>query len=137
MGGTNLFLAAVLVVQFPGPTRADLEFICAVEDFARSTPPAAWAARIAALGAHRYHERETASGSLEAAVRSDPGSVRWLLVGRRHRDPEVGIRCNAILRRLYPCGACMGSRHSRNWVDWPCDDCGGTGTEWPYGAWDD
>ncbi len=34
---------------------------------------------------------------------------RWLFWGRRHPDPEVRLRSNAILRRLNPCSTCKGT----------------------------
>lgn len=127
-------IAVALLAQPPTPTRADLELTMAVEDFAHATPPEPYARMIADLGAPAWASRESASNALESAVRSDPGAVRWLFSGRRDKDPEVGLRCNTIIRRLYRCPDCEARKPElRQW--WSCDSCGDTNSAWPYIPW--
>lgn len=131
-----MVVCAALAYLHPPATRADMEMIRAVEDFARATPPEPYRAMIAALGSEKWADREAASRALATAVRSDPGLLRWLFVGRRDRDPEIRLRSNAILRRLAPCESCKGSGRSSNWSEYPCSDCGGAGSAWPFSMWD-
>jgi hypothetical protein len=135
-------LAAALAVQFSPSAneaaRGDLEFARGVEEFVIAArpgtrPPEPYCRLIERLGDSSWRERETASRELEAASVADQ---RWLFWGRRHPDPEVRCRSNAILRRLNPCSTCKGTGDSKNWELWPCWDCQGTATAWPWSMWD-
>lgn len=130
------WLAANGLAARPVATRADLEMTAAVEDFARADPPAPIAAMIGRLGSARWPDRDAASEALESAMRANPADARWLFRGRRDPDPEIRLRCNAILRRLAPCPSCRGSGASRNWPEWACSDCQGAATAWPWSMWD-
>ncbi len=118
--------------------RDDLVLARAVEEFVIDArpdrgPPEPYRGLIDRLGAPVWRDREEASEAMRAASVGDP---RWLFWGRRHSDPEVRLRSNAILRRLYPCQACKGYGRSRNWDSWACWDCQGTATAWPWSIWD-
>jgi hypothetical protein len=119
-----------------GATRNDLMFMAAVEEFAAASPPDPCDRLIAALGRSEWRERDAASRGLESTMLANPGDARWLFRGRRHSDPEVGLRCNVILRRLNPCSTCKGDGKSKNWELHPCWDCDGAGTNWPFSMWD-
>jgi hypothetical protein len=138
----NLILSLTLIGQFSPSAnevaRTDLEFARGVEEFVIATepgeaPPEPFRGLIARLGDSSWRERDAASRGLLAASAPDQ---RWLFWGRRHADPEVRLRSNAILRRLNPCPTCKGSGNSRNWEPWPCWDCSGAGTAWPWSMWD-
>jgi hypothetical protein len=135
-------LAAALAAQFSpsanAAARGDLEFIRGVEEFVLSAEPdrglpEPYRGLIERLGDPSWCERNAATRRLQAASAVDQ---RWLFWGRRHRDPEVRLRANAILRRLNPCSTCKGSGNSKNWELWPCWDCEGTTTAWPWSMWD-
>ena len=135
-------LAATLAVQFSPSAneaaRGDLEFVRGVEEFVIAAepgrrPPEPYRGLIERLGSDKWREREDASKGLQAASAADQ---RWLFWGRRHPDPEVRLRSNAILRRLNPCSTCKGTGNSKNWDLWPCWDCQGTATAWPWSMWD-
>jgi hypothetical protein len=96
-------------------------------------PPEPYRGLIERLGGPSWRERDAATKGLQEASATDQ---RWLFWGRRHPDPEVRLRCNAILRRLNPCSTCKGSGNSKNWELWPCWDCQGTTTAWPWSMWD-
>lgn len=120
--------------------RTDLEFARGVEEFAMASAldparaiPEPFHGLIAGLGDPSWPRRDAAARRLQDAAASDP---RWLFWGRHDPDPEVRLRCNAVLRRLYPCRGCQGTGQSRNWGAWPCWDCAGTATAWPYSMWD-
>lgn len=120
--------------------RADLEFARCVEEFAMALAPdparaipEPFRGLIARLGDPSWCRRDAATRRLQEMAASDP---RWLFWGRHDPDPEVRLRCNAVLRRLYPCRGCRGTGQSRNWDAWPCWDCGGTATAWPFSMWD-
>jgi hypothetical protein len=118
--------------------RNDLEFVRGVEEFVIAAapgrrPPEPYRELIERLGDPSWPEREAASRELCATSAYDQ---RWLFWGRLHRDLEVRVRCNAILRRLNPCPACHGAGNSKNWELWPCWDCQGTATAWPWSMWD-
>jgi hypothetical protein len=136
MSDAILVLACLLTPLQPPMSRADLEMTAAVEGFAHATPPAPYRDMIARLGSERWADREAASRALESAVRADRSAVRWLFVGRRDRDPEVAMRCNAAIRRLHRCRPCGGTGRSRAWPNWECYECGGTSTAWPWTTWD-
>lgn len=145
-----LTLSLSLVAQpgDPHPLR-DLEFIRATEESVAamapgSVPPEPYRSLIdEGLSADCYRCREMASKKLRAASVDDP---RWLFWGRRHRDPEVRLRCNAIIRRTNPCRACSGTGlgvAESMWIGGDvvafrlrCDACGGVGSVWGYGPWD-
>ena len=135
-------LATALVVQISPfaneAARGDLEFVRGVEEFVIAAepgkvPPEPYRGLIERLGNPSWREREAASKGLQAASAVDQ---RWLFWGRRHPDPEVRLRSNAILRRLNPCQTCRGTGQSKNWDLWPCWDCQGTTTAWPWSMWD-
>jgi hypothetical protein len=131
-------LAAQLSPSADEAARGDLEFVRGVEEFVIAAepgrrPPEPYRGLIERLGAPSWREREAASGGLQEASALDQ---RWLFWGRRHRDPEVRLRSNAILRRLNPCSTCKGAGNSKNWELWPCSDCQGTATAWPWSMWD-
>lgn len=119
------------------PTLADLEFMMAVEESVMAEPgtsaPEPYRGLIERLGSDHYRCREIASRGLEAASRFNP---QWLFWGRRHRDLEVRLRANTILRRLSPCGSCSGTGASRHYREDPCWDCRGLGSVWGWTAWD-
>lgn len=125
-----------------GSNRAALEFQSAVEEWVERARPGAAPAdirrRVAALGSPGWRVRDEAQRSLEAAVRADPMTARWLFAARRDRDPEIAYRVNGLLRRLNPCPDCKGRQGT--WYGdnfYPCHRCDGTGLEWRRGAWDD
>lgn len=139
-----LILAVAITIQ--SPTRlVDLDFMSAVESWVAATPPEPFLSLIEHLGSDCYTCREIASRKLQAACTGD--GARWLFWGRRHRDLEVRVRANAILRRVSRCEICGGSGKSSNghhsmrigddwiWTD-ACGDCMGTGTLWPWSMWD-
>jgi hypothetical protein len=135
-------LAISLVAQVSPSTsevaRGDLEFVRAVEEFVIAArpgqrPPEPYRKLIERLGDSSWREREAASKQLEAASAVDQ---RWLFWGRRHPDPEVRCRSNALLRRLNLCPTCKGTGQSKNWDEWPCSDCSGCRSSWPYSMWD-
>lgn len=125
----------------PIPTRGDLLLAAAVEDFARAAPPEPYRGLIERLGASGWRDRERASAALLEALMARPAAARWLFWGRRHRDPEVMLRSNTLLRRLYRCVECRGtglSRFSSEWGEtaYPCGECDGAGSRWPLGFLD-
>lgn len=137
-------LALCLLGQSSAPgvwyDRTDLEFGRGVEEFAMavvSDPtravPEPIRGLMVRLGDRSWRRRDIATRELQVAAASDP---RWLFWGRHDPDPEVRLRCNAVLRRLHPCRGCRGTGQSRNWDAWPCWDCDGTATAWPYSMWD-
>jgi hypothetical protein len=141
-----LILAAILICQVPpsGPHQTavtELAFVGAVEDFVLKADPLArppepargYFARMASL---EWRERDRATRGAEAYFAANPGEVRWLFVGRRSRDPEVAVRANVVIKLLNPCSTCKGEGTSRNQEAWPCWDCQGTKTRWPYSAFD-
>jgi hypothetical protein len=138
---TGLLLAVTLLAQSspaPPPAVINLAFASGVEDFVIAAspghrPPEPYRSLFDRLGSPLWAEREAASKRLEVLSADDQ---RWLLWGRRSRDPEVVMRCNAILRRLNPCPNCKGSGESKNWYEYPCSDCLGIGTVWLWSPWD-
>lgn len=90
------------------------------------------------LGASDWRERDRASVALYDYCLDNPRDRRWLFWGRRSVDPEIGIRCNRIIRQLNTCGNCGGKgwNGSSPNVFWACNICGGTGTAWYLTAWD-
>ncbi len=137
-----LILVVSLVAQFSPSTneiaRGDLEFVRGVEEFVIAArpgqgPPEPYRGLIEQLGDSSWRKREAASKRLQAESVVDQ---RWLFWGRVHRDPEVRVRSNAILRRLNHCTTCKGTGNSKNWELWPCWDCQGTATAWPWSMWD-
>ncbi len=158
-----VFLAAVLLAPgAPGPSRADLELVNAVEDFVRAAvptaqPPEPYQHLIVGLGADRFTCRERAGGQLRLA--GDTEAIRWLLWGRHDLDPEIRLRSNNLLRDLTRCDMCRGSGLCRvfrgfegadnglcqNCGLWgwnhgdqpgPCRPCGGIGSAWPKGPFE-
>lgn len=135
---TALLLAAVLLTA--GPSRADLEFIDAVEQFVRTSrpraePPEPYRSMLGRLGDRCWRCRERATLDLRAASVGDP---RWLLWARHDSDPEVRLRANNLLRDLTRCGPCRGSGLCREFVQRPdrpddpnCFNCGSWG--WNHG----
>ncbi|MGP0063539.1 MAG: hypothetical protein ACLQGP_08075 [Isosphaeraceae bacterium] len=121
----------------PAPTLADLEFAMAVEESVMAEPgtiaPEPFRGLIERQGSDCYRCREIASRKLKAASWLNS---QWLYWGRKHRDPEVRLRSNAILRRINPCPSCGGSGASRHYREDPCWDCQGLGSVWPWSAWD-
>jgi hypothetical protein len=137
-----LILAATLAAQSSPSSneaaRGDLEFARGVEEFVIAaapggSPPEPYRGLIDRLGDSSWRERDAASRQLQAASMTDQ---RWLFWGRRHLDLEVRLRSNAILRRLNPCSTCKGTGQSKNWDAWPCWDCNGHATAWPWSMWD-
>jgi hypothetical protein len=135
-------LAVSLAAQFSTSADqaalGDLAFVRGVEEFVLAAepgrrPPEPYRGLIERLGDPLWREREAASKGLQAVSAVDQ---RWLFWGRRHADPEVRLRSNAILRRLNPCPTCKGAGNSKNWELWPCSDCQGTATAWPWSMWD-
>lgn len=137
-----LALAAAIAIQMPPEDfawiRADLAAAWATEEFVLSArphanPPEPFRGLMVRMGNPGWRTRDAASKEMASASRDDQ---RWLFWGRHHRDPEVRLRCNAIIRRLNPCPTCKGTGASKNWDAWPCWDCGGTRTCWTYAAFD-
>ena len=135
-------LAVSLAVQYSPsadlPAFADLAFVRGVEEFVITAepgwrPPEPYRGLIERLGGSSWREREAASKGLQEVSAVDQ---RWLFWARRHADPEVRLRSNAILRRLNRCPTCSGSGNSKSWELWPCSDCQGTATAWPWSMWD-
>jgi hypothetical protein len=134
----GVLLAAVLLSA--PPSRADLEFTNAVEDFVRTVlpttcppEPAYW--QIKRLGSDCWRCRELAGRRLLEESRTDP---RWLMWGRHDTDPEVRLRCNNLLRELARCGPCRGTGVCREFHQDPlqpddpnCANCGAWG--WNHG----
>lgn len=121
----------------PALTLPDLEFMVAVEESVMAepglAPPEPCKGLIERLGSDSYRDREAASRSLWVTSRFNQ---RWLAWGRRYRDPEIRLRSNTILRRINPCPTCKGEGRSVHYREDPCFDCGGSGSRWPYSAWD-
>jgi hypothetical protein len=143
----TLLIAAVLLVCQSPPSDphqtavAEVAFVGAVEDFVRiacptARPPELIRSYFARMGSPEWRERDRATREAEAYFAANPGEARWLFWGRRSRDPEVATRCNAALRRLSPCLTCGGSGQSKNYELYPCWDCSGFGTVWPWSIWD-
>jgi len=134
---STLALAIWLGWPVAPPTLADLDFAMAVEEAVMAVPgtaaPAPYQSLIERLGSSCYQCRENASRRLQAVSRYDQ---RWLFWGRKHPDPEVRLRSNAILRRINPCPSCGGCGESRNYRGYPCWDCQGLGSVWPRSIWD-
>lgn len=120
-------------------TLVDLSFGLAVEECViaaapRGTaPPEPYRSLIAKLGDSCYLCREIASRKLQAASRADQ---RWLFWGLRHRDPEIQVRCNAIIRRLTVCPSCNGTGLSNAYPEYQCWDCKGRRSLWTWTIWD-
>jgi hypothetical protein len=138
-----MFLPPTLVLaiglgwpQMP-PTLADLEFTMAVEESVMAepgtAPPEPFTALIDRLGSDCFQCREIATRKLQSVSRF---KQQWLFWGRRHRDPEVRLRANAIIRRINPCSSCGGSGESRHYPGYPCWDCQGFRTLWLWSMWD-
>ena len=118
--------------------RADLAFAHAVECFVMSAtsmaaPPKRFRELIEGLGDECFVGREVSTKRLlEASTRDS----RWVFWGRRHRDPEIRMRCNIILARLAACDWCHGARICREFRPSPrdrdkqgqCQTCGC----WPW-----
>lgn len=141
----HLILAFALVGQFSNSAneigRGDLTFAAAVESFVVAAkpgakPPEPYLSMIERMGGGCWSCREGATRRLERTVKASMADQRWLFWGRRHLDLEVRLRSNSILFRLNPCSTCKGTRQSKNWDAWPCWDCNGSGTAWPYTIWD-
>jgi hypothetical protein len=161
----NSFVAVMTALGLTAvDRRADLVMAAAVEAFVAELPgariPEPFPSAIEDLGADCYGCRERASKRLAAMVTAEGGcATRWLFWGRRHRDPEVRLRCNAILQNLTRCADCGGRGECRiyrpagdekegpctickRWP-WghpecpgPCLLCGGEGFAWIKGAFD-
>ncbi len=133
----SLGLAICLGWPQTPPFLADLEFAMAVEESVMgepgARPPEPYKGLIERLGSDCFQCREITSQKLLRASRFDQ---RWLFWGRKHRDPEVRLRANAILRRINPCSSCGGSGESRHYTGYPCWDCQGWRTIWLWSAWD-
>lgn len=120
-------------------TLNDLSFGLAVEEYIISaaprdtTPPEPYKSLIAKLGDPCYRCREIASRKLQRASKVDQ---RWLFWGLRDRDPEIQVRCNAIIRRLTVCPSCKGTGISTAYAEYPCWDCDGRRTLWAWSIWD-
>jgi hypothetical protein len=154
-----LIIAAILATR----SSDDLRFEAAVEEFAMSAsrtgrPAAPFDRLIDDLGSDCWRFREASSRRLERACLAT-GEVRWLFWGRRYRDAEIRVRCNAILRRLTRCQLCMGigfcpefkpgndnpdncrqCHRNRWWHDIdnapPCTSCRGSGAAWARTAFE-
>jgi hypothetical protein len=112
--------------------RADLVMQAAVEDFVRtavpkSRPPQPFRSMIDQVGGDCYGCRNRAAKRLRAASAADP---RWLFWGRHHRDPEIRLRCNNMLRAMTRCQYCDGTGLCRQYRpdppegQGPCQTCG-------------
>lgn len=112
-----------------------LEFDMAVEEWALAPVPADLSAMADRLGSDRYRDREAASRALERRFRDRPEEARWLFRMRQHRDLEVRVRADAILKRLNPCRTCKGDGISKNWPEYACSECNGTGRAWLRSIW--
>lgn len=133
-----MFLAATIIAA--PPSRADLEFINATEDFVRTVlpttcppEPAYW--QIKRLGSDCWRCREIAGRKLLEDSKADP---RWLLWGRHDPDPEIRLRCNNLLKKLTRCELCRGLGFCPEFVPNPnrpdenvCGNCGAWG--WNHG----
>ena len=131
-------LAVQLSPSADEAARGDLEFVRGVEEFVIAAepgrrPPEPYRGLIERLGDPSVAR---ARGRLRGLQEASAEDQRWLFWGRRHPDPEVRLRSNAILRRLNPCPTCKGAGNSKNWELWPCWDCQGTATAWPWSMWD-
>lgn len=114
----------------------DIAFERAVEDFAGADAPEPYRSIFRRMGDRSWAARESASADALAAIEASPADRRWLFAGMRSRDPEVRVRCNAVGRRLDRCPSCNGDGSSRNWSEWPCYDCAGSGSPWPFTPFD-
>jgi hypothetical protein len=163
---TTVLIIAAQIAGLPATAteaHRDVMLMAAVEETVERwcpghRPPEPYRTLIEHLGAECYKCRELASRRLRNA--STDGSVRWLFWARRHRDPEVRVRANNILRELTRCGECGGGGICRmhkpvaggdpdgpcvncgRWAwshfDNPgeCRACGGEGFGWTKGAFD-
>lgn len=148
----GLFLAIAVFAQASGQpyvplanvivkaeeSAVDLAFSYACEDSARAMawdiadralkrrpgPPEPYASLIEALGARSWKAREATATSLRKALEADPAGWRWLVWGRRHRDPQIQLSSNTVLRQAFACATCNAPGGSR---DHQCDACDGTG----------
>jgi hypothetical protein len=112
----NLMLLLAMIAQ--PPTRTDLAFQDSVERFVlaakpHSVPPEPFYDLIELLGDQCFKCRERASKDILEASKSD---LRWLMWGTRHRDPEIRLRCMAILVSATKCGRCDGEGLCRKYV---------------------
>lgn len=129
--------------QPPVPA-TDLEFACAVEETVRgflphSKAPDPWPDIFRRMGSPSYRERQDASQDAMVQITGEPADARWLWWGRRDRDIEVAVRCNALVRRINPCRECkgMGVIHwSASYPPFPCHVCYSTGSAWFRSALD-
>jgi hypothetical protein len=134
-----LFSPVLILSILIGPplTADDLGLMAAVEEFAQATPPEPFRRLIPQLGAACWQCREIASRKLARASLFDQ---RWLFCGRKHLDREIGLRCNAILRRLNVCRTCQGRGETAyQWASdyyHACEACAGWGSFWRWTPWD-
>ena len=114
--------------------RVDVEFALAVEDSIgrKDITPEPYRTLLRRTGGRCYYCREVFTSRLERLVRDDPGAFRWLIRGRWDKDPEIAVRCNAILRRLYECTMCKGTGCIKKYYDQVCWTCHGHGTLWHF-----
>jgi hypothetical protein len=126
-------LILLLALLSQPPSRDDMAMQNAVESFVitaskrSASPPEPFRTLIEQMGDPCYKCREKATRDLEAASKGD---LRWLFWARRHRDPEIKLRANNLLRKLASCPACDGRKlHwfvSSSESTYSCALCGGS-----------
>lgn len=158
-------LVLITFLIFPlGPSRADLEFQHAAEEFVIASAPGheipqPYRTMVQNLGCEFWLNRENAARLLESRIRPH---VRWLFWARKSRDLEIAMRANVVLKRIYRCPDCQGvgsclvfrlrnSATQRDYCErcsassWhhgnaseaaACLACGGTGSAWNKGIFE-
>lgn len=102
----------ILSLFFIREPKCDLDFRFAVEEFviaasATRRAPEPYGSLIAGCGLPCFTCRQIYARKLtKLSLYSDD---RWLFWATKHRDPEVRMRANAILRRIHICWRCLGS----------------------------
>jgi hypothetical protein len=104
-----IIVALLAIGQFE--THEDLRFMDAQEAFVIKakpgmTPPPPFYQMIERLGRTCHDCRERATDDLGAI---GPESIRWLMWGRRHNDPEIRMRCESALAKATMCQWCRGT----------------------------
>src|SRR5262249_11488751 len=134
-GRTAALMTAVLFAlsagTLAGTDTAELEFTHAVERFVMTAepdrrPPEPWRTLLEDLGNDCWRYRDAAQKRIERTARADP---RWLFWGRYDFDPEIRLRSNRALKRLFICRTCGGAGFCTAFIPGPdkadvCDRCG-------------
>lgn len=88
------------------------------------------------LGDSLWKVREQTSKKILEYYKYNKHEIRWLFWGRHSKDPEIALRCNTIIKKLFICENCSGKGHSKSWYETSCFDCDGIGTYWGLTPWD-